>query len=223
MLLFDIEHIIHLLKNYIKMGNYFFLIIAIVLIAAFFLVRHFRSPAPSPSTCKKGELDFEAPTFTLGQQFTVVSSSVYNNGNGLAVSTANFMHASGATSFNQSEITKPPHPFGSGQVMRMNNTALNFDLERETTTAMFEYLDEGGTINLNAKGSASMYVGSMYTMPTVQVIGGVTIKKSNVQDILNPQGVKVAEKGMIVLNYSPDIGGMLIGGQELFLDNFCFN
>ena len=219
MLLFDIEHIIHLVKNYITMEKYFFLIIAILLIAAFFWLRRFRYPVLS--TCTKGNLDFEAPTFTLGQQFTVVSSPVYNNGNGLAVSTANFTHVSGATSFNLSEITTPPHPFGSGQVMRMNNTALSFDLEKETTTASFDYLDEGGTINFRAQGV--VYTGSMYSMPTVQTISGVTVKKSNVLDILNPQGVKVAEKGTITIYYSPDIGGMLIGGQELFLDNFCFN
>ena len=221
MLLFDIEHIIHLLKNYITMENYFFLIIALVLIAAFFLVRRFRYPVLS--TCTKGNLSFEAPTFILGQQFTVVSSSVYNNGHGLAAGMANFTPTLGATSFYQSEITKPPYPFGTGQVMRMNNTSLNFDLERATTTAQFEYLDQSETINLGVKGSGGMYIGNMSSMPTVQTINGVTIKKSNVKDILNPQGVKVAEKGTITLYYSSDIGEMLIGGQALFLDNFCFN
>lgn len=70
---------------------------------------------------------------------------------------------------------------------------------------------------------ANLYIGNMFTMPATMVINGVTIIKSNVQDFKSPQGVKVAEKGIITLAYSSDIGGMLIGGEELYLDNFCFN
>ena len=220
MLLFDIEHIIHLLKNYIKMENYFFLVIALVLIVAFFLVRHFRSPAPSPSTCTIGELDFETPTFTLGQTFTS-PGSIYSVNRITAVLDAH-TQVSGATSFNQSEITKPPYPFGTNQVMRMNNTALSFDFGG-VKEVQFEYLDLGGTINLGAKGSGSMYIGNMSSMPAVQIINGVTIKKINVTDVLNAGGTKSGEKGTITLSHSTNISDMLIGGQELFLDNFCFN
>jgi 1,4-dihydroxy-2-naphthoyl-CoA synthase len=87
----------------------------------------------------------------------------------------------------------------------------------------FGYLDQGRFINLGARGAASMYFGSMYAMPASMVINGVTITKSNVQEFFNPQGVKVAETGLVRLAYSPDIGSMIIGGQELHLDNFCFN
>jgi hypothetical protein len=129
------------------------------------------------------------------------------------------------TSYNgHSEILNtPPHPFGTNQVIRMNNDVLNFDLTQNTLHAEFEYLDQGGTINLSAHGSGGMYIGNMSAMPVNMIINGVSVTKTNVQNILNAQGVKVAEKGMILLKSNTDIGGMVIGGQELFLDNFCFN
>lgn len=176
-----------------------------------------------PIACVKGELRFEAPIFPLGKTYTALGL-VYNNGNGLAVGIDSLTYTSGLRGFNQSEILQGPSlPFGTGQVLRMNNTRLNFDLKQGTQKAEFEYLDQGGTINLGARNATGMYIGGMYAMPASMVINGVTVKKSNVQNILNPQGVKVAEKGTITLIFSPDIGGMMIGGQELFLDNFCFN
>jgi hypothetical protein len=37
---------------------------------------------------------------------------------------------------------------------------------------------------------------------------------------LNPQGVKVAENGIILIS-KIDICGITFGGEELFLENFC--
>jgi hypothetical protein len=105
----------------------------------------------------------------------------------------------------------------------MNNTALNFDLKVHTLRGEFDYLDQGGTINLGAHGSANMFVGNISALPANLVINGVTFNKINVQVIMNPQGTRVAEKGTIIFKSNTDIGGMLVGGQELFLDNFCFN
>ena len=178
---------------------------------------------PTPSACVKGYLDFETPTFVLG---TVYNSPgfLYNSSNGLAVALIKFTSVAGSQTFNQSKILQPPpFPFGTGNVLRMNNTALNFDLKQGTQKASFEYLDQGGTINLGAHGSGNLYIGNMSALPVNIVINGVTIDKSNVHDILNAQGTKVGETGTITLKFSPDIGGMIIGGQELFLDNFCFN
>jgi len=178
---------------------------------------------PNPATCSKGELRFENPPFVLGTTYSS-PGSLYNNGMGLTASLNKITLASGLQGFNHSNIlNNPPHPFGTNQVIRMNNTVLSFDLAQNTQKVEFEYLDQGGTINLGAKGTAHLYIGNMYIMPASMVINGVSITKSGVSDILNPQGVKVAEKGLITLKYNADIGSMIIGGQELFLDNFCFN
>ncbi len=180
------------------------------------------SCTPAPNSCKKGEIDFEAPLFTPGQIFNRLGMVVYNDGTGLAAGIDSITYVSGKRGLNQSEIlSSPPHPFGAGQVLRMNNTVLQFDLKTGTQQATFEYLDQGGTINLSANGAAGAYIGSMYTMPVIMVINGVRIKKDHVQDILNSNGQKVAESGIIILT-SSRLADMRIGGQELFLDNFCF-
>jgi hypothetical protein len=97
----------------------------------------------------------------------------------------------------------------------MNNTMLSFDLKQNTQQAEFEYLDYVGTINLGARGRTNLYVGNMSAFPASTIINGVTIKKSKVVVITNPQGVRVAEKGTITLSYTSDIGGKVIGCQEL--------
>ena len=178
---------------------------------------------PKPTTCKNGELRFETPPFTLGTVYSS-PSAVYNNGNGLAAVLANITLSSGSQSFGHSDILNAaPFPFGTNQIIRMNNTVLSFDLKSGTHYAEFEYLDQGGTINLGANGSANLYVGSISAMPVSLIINGVTIMKKNVTVLNNPLGVRVGEKGIITLKNSSDIGRMMIGGQELWLDNFCFN
>lgn len=149
---------------------------------------------------------------------------VYNNRHGLYAGINSITFPSGLKGFNYGEIvSNPPHAFGTGQILRMNNTVLIFDLQQNTQKAEFEYLDEGGTINFGARGGANIYIGTMYAMPANMIINGLKITKSNVRHIKNPQGVKVAEKGIITLTFSSDIGSMIIGGQEMYLDNFCFN
>jgi len=178
---------------------------------------------PNPVSCGKGQLDFEPPSFVLSTAYTS-PGFLYNNGNGLAVVLDSITYQSGLHGFNHSDILNAaPHPFGTNQIIRMNNTVLSFDLKQYTRNVEFEYLDQGGTINLSAHGSANMYIGNIGAMPSTLISNGVTVTKSNVTVLTNPQGVRVAEKGVITLKFNSDIGGMTIGGQELFLDNFCFN
>ena len=80
--------------------------------------------------------------------------------------------------FNYGEIvSNPPHAFGTGQIFRMNNTVLIFDLQQNTQKAEFGYLDQGGTINFGARGAANIYIGTMSAMPGNMVINGVKIQK----------------------------------------------
>ena len=212
------------------MRKRFWLAAGLAALALRYLVRPSR-PFPARgrrlSGCGKGALDFEYLTpgasFVLGTTYTG-PALIYSSGDGLAVGIAEITLATGAKHFELGEIVNTTaHPFGKGQTIHLNNTALIFDLKRNTRSAEFEYLDQGGTINLGARGSTNVYVGSMDAMPVSMVINGVQITKTNVQEFLNPQGVKVGERGTIRLTYSGDIGGMIIGGQEMHLDNFCFD
>jgi hypothetical protein len=182
-------------------------------------------PVGRTTQCKKGDLRFEAPTFFLGKHYFSGGPQVYNSGKGLSVNIDALTAPTGLIfSGSGTIVNSPPHPFGNGQMIQLSVSVLNFDLRQGTRNAEFEYLDCGGTINLGARyGLSKGYIGNMSKMPTSMVINGVTVTKSNVTDVFGPVGVKVAEKGTITLTYSSDIGGMLIGGSEMFLDNFCFN
>ncbi len=175
------------------------------------------------SSCCVAELRFDPPTFAVGKHYSS-PGVVYNNGKGLSVNIGDLTSTSGSTYFGFGEIiNSPPHPFGNGQMIRLGATTLNFDLTQGTRHVKFEYLDQGGTINLKPGGGVNLYIGNMWAMPPSNVINGITVTKSNVIDFFNPVGVKIAEKGTIDLSYSSDIGSMTVGGSEMFLDNFCLN
>jgi len=178
---------------------------------------------PPPPNCAKGELNFEPPTFVAGTVYST-AGPLFNNGRGLYAGLMEFTHASGSTELKYASIDSiPPHPFGAGQVLRLSIAALNFDLTAATKSVKFEYLYQGGIINIGAKGNTNVYIGPLRAMPSPLTINGVTIWKTNVQHIINPQGVWVAQTGVIHLKHSTDIGGLIIGGAELFVDNFCTN
>jgi hypothetical protein len=175
------------------------------------------------SSCCIADLRFQPPTFTAGKHYSS-PDLVYNNGNGLSVNIGDLISTSGSTSFGFGEIiASPPHPFGTGQMIHLGGTALYFDLTQGTRHVEFEYLDQGGLINLRPSGGPKLYTGNMWTMPASSVINGITVTKSSVIDFSNPAGVKIAEKGKITLSYPSDIGSMMLGGSEMFLDNFCLS
>ena len=175
------------------------------------------------SVCKQGSVDMEPPTFPLGKNFNA-TGPFYNDGSGLAASIVAITLPSGATFFNNATVVDGTNlSFGTHQVLRMNNVVLNFDLKQGTRTAQFDYYDQGGTINLGAGSGNVPYTGNMYVMPATQVMGAVIITKVNPRDIKNPQGIKIGEMGTILIKSATDLGGMKIGGQELYVDNFCFN
>jgi hypothetical protein len=195
---------------------------ALAALAARYLLRRW------PRVCGRGAVNFEHPTpggtFALGTPYLVPATQIYNSGDGLAVVITHMTDLTGLQHFQSGKIVNaPPHPFGNGQMIHLNNAVLSFDLKQNTRRAEFEYLAKGGIINLGARSSSNMWVGSMYAMPASMVVNGVTITRSNVTDFLNSAGAKVGERGRIRLAYSGDIGGMIIGGQEIYLDNFCFN
>lgn len=171
-------------------------------------------------SCNRGELRFETPQFSLGTTYNV-PGQIYSEINGFSVEIEDII-VPPQTLFISGEIqTNPPHPFGNGQMLLLNNAVLNFDLRQNTRKVEFEYLVMGGTINLGTVKSATLHTGTMSSLPAS--INGVVITRSNIQDITNAAKVKIAESGTITLTSKQDIGGLIIGGQEMYLDNFCFN
>jgi hypothetical protein len=176
---------------------------------------------PNQNNCVKGMIDFETPLFTI-QEYTQ-PLNLYNVG-GLAMNLGNFTMVNGSIVFHTGSVVAfAPQPSGNGQVFHLNNTSLNFDLPTQTTKIELEYLDFGGTINIGAHGNSNPYIGNLSALPPNLSINGVDVTRYNMQDIQNPQGIKIAEKGILLLKSNSDIGSLNIGGQELYLDNFCLN
>jgi hypothetical protein len=117
--------------------------------------------------------------------------------------------------FGNATIATPPYPFGNGQTINTNSIDLGFDFSNVGFTAtevQFEFLDQGGTPNLSLNGSPA-YVGPLSAAPSS--IAGVSV---NVFTL--PAGPGVATKGLVVLRGSK-ITDLVVGGQELWLDNIC--
>ena len=84
------------------------------------------------SSCCIADLRFEPPIFAAGTHYSS-PGLVYNNGKGLSVNVGDLISTSGSTYFGSGEIiNSPPHPFGTGQMIRLGGAALYFDLTQGT-------------------------------------------------------------------------------------------
>jgi hypothetical protein len=100
---------------------------------------------------------------------------------------------------------------------------LSLDLPQKTRRVEFEYLFQGGVINLGAKSNKNIYIGSVYNLANPLTINGVKITRLKVIDIKNANNQKIAEKGIIRLTHASDMDSLIIGGQEIMIDNICVN
>jgi hypothetical protein len=133
-----------------------------LLILVSLICQNCQNKGPFRVKCKRGGINFESPSFVLGSKYTA-PSQIYNNRRGLSVNIKEILHSTGYNSFNWGEIiNNQPHSFGSGNVFNYNNTVLSLDLPQNTYRVEFEYLFQGGIINLGAKSSKNIYIGSMY-------------------------------------------------------------
>jgi hypothetical protein len=198
-------------------------VLFLLLILVSLLFQDCQTKVPLPVKCKRGGINFDSPAFVLGSKYSA-PSQIYNNRRGLSVNIKEIYFSSGNKSFNWGEIiNNQPHSFGSGNVINLNNTVLSLDLPQKTRIVEFEYLFQGGLINLGAKGNKNIYIGSMYNLANPLIINGVTINRLKVIEIKNTNNQKIAEKGIIRLTHASDMGSLIIGGQEIMIDNLCVN
>lgn len=175
-----------------------------------FLLDHvcaYSERGPQSAAC----IDFEAP-LAVGDQFgspTYAPGDVVFSQGGIEVAVAEFHD--GAPTLNHADIMAAPPVFGSGQVVFLNNIALVFDftgLAFSPQRVTMDYLDQGGEENLAVNDDpAPAYAGELTA--TTSPLGGVDLTFSS-----SGSGAGSAE----FLGLTEKL---LVGGQELSLDNVC--
>ncbi len=130
----------------------------------------------------------------------------------IRVTVENFHWMSGGA-FNKAYIDQATPSFGAGQTMRTNNINLKFDLTRmafPVGKVTFDFLDMGGFENFSVNGQpAPMYVGELTAAPSA---GGCTV-------VVTAGAVAGGKTGTVTI--TGQVKTVTVGGQELWLDNFC--
>lgn len=133
--------------------------------------------------------------------------------NGIKVSVHKFGWIGGGSAFNRADIVPAPAGFGAGKVAWVNNINLGFDfsgLSFVPTTVKFEWRDLGGYENLRVN-SSGLYIGELTAAPSP--FGGV--------NVAHAWGfIPGGKQGSTSLSGGP-VKGLIVGGQEFYLDNVC--
>lgn len=119
----------------------------------------------------------------------------------------------GSAYFNYCEVMPAMSGMGAGNVMWMNNVTNLYDIQAAGVAVggvTFEYLDVGGTENLEVNG-AGLYIGDLHLAPA-NIAPGVTF---SVVTWPAPGGLR----GLVTLTGQVD--KLLVGGQEFAIDNIC--
>ena len=149
---------------------------------------------------------------------TLYGAPVYSPGDwcfnedGIDVYVVDFDYGGGLL-FHQMEVDPAFGPLGAGRVMEVNNIGQLFDLGGlgiVTSQVTFEYIDYGGTENLQINGSPLM-VGDLDTWSGL-VLGGV-----HVQVAVVPYGA--GQYGEVTL--TGNVVELRVGGQEFWMDDLC--
>ncbi len=166
-----------------------------------------------------GPCDFivDNQSLTLGKTWSATTNApgdVIFNESGIPVS-LDLIHYGTGSGFNSCQVvTTPDATFGFDQVMNLNNIANRFDIGAlgiPVAGVSFEYLDYGGTENLQVNG-ATWYVGDMTTLPTAVAPG---VAMSVVTYAVAGGGIR----GEVTL--TGDVQNLLLAGQEFYWDNLC--
>lgn len=135
--------------------------------------------------------------------------------NGIPVRVYNFQLSTGPLAFNRAYIDNAPFPFGAGKSIRTNNINLQFDftgLAFRVRRVRLAFLDLGGYENLSINGSP-IKVGELTAAPPV--IAGVSVAVSSAP-LPPPMSGKTG-----TLTLTGPVQTLLIGGQELWIDEVC--
>jgi hypothetical protein len=172
----------------------------------------------APSQAAPVCVTFEPPLLlgtTYGAPAAQVSGSLAFVSNGIRVYVYKFGLITSGTAFNKAYIDFAPVGFSPGQSIRTNNINLLFDFSAlgfKPSKVTFSYLDLGGYENLAINGG-SVYVGELTSAPPV--MSGVSVAVSQTP-VPPPMSGKM---GVAVLKGT--VKSLLIGGQELWIDNVC--
>jgi hypothetical protein len=171
-----------------------------------------------PSQAQQACVTFEPP-FLLG---TVYGAPVGQASGDLAFTSNlirgyvyNFRVLPAGTAFNRAYIDFAPVAFSPGQSLRTNNINLLFDftgLAFKPSKVIVSYLDLGGYENLAVNGSG-IYAGELTAAPPF--LGGATVTVTS-SPLPPPRSGKT---GTVTIRGA--VQSLLIGGQELWIDNVC--
>jgi len=132
---------------------------------------------------------------------------------GIPVFIDEYQATSGGWFFNYCEVTNALMGFGTSRVMNINNVVNKYDIAASgivSTKVTFEYLDLGGTENLEVNG-AFRYVGEMAAAPAA-IAPGVTCS-------IITWAVPGGQRGEVTLIGQVD--KLIAGGQEFWIDDIC--
>ena len=188
--------------------------IQISVLLIFPLLALLATPSQAAPVC----VTFEPPLLlgtTYGAPAGQMSGDLAFVSNGIRVYVYKFNLITSGTAFNKAYIDFAPVGFSPGQSIRTNNINLLFDFSAlgfKPSKVTFSYLDLGGYENLAVNGG-SAYVGELTSAPPV--MSGVSVAVSQTP-VPPPMSGKM---GMAVLKGT--VKSLMIGGQELWIDDVC--
>jgi hypothetical protein len=164
-------------------------------------------------------LDFEAltPGTSYGVSTGHMPGDVIFEEEGVPVSLVEFEYPNGTTGFGNvfvESVANPPFSLGNGLGVFPSNISLQFDLTNASEPVIaveFVYYDYGGEENLQVNGGTTYVVQDFSALPN-DLGGGISAQVINFPNPGDPMGI-VALTGPVET--------VVIGGQELHVDNLC--
>ena len=163
-------------------------------------------PAPPTPVC----VDFDPPQFLAGMQYRPGGPVV--NANNIRMTVQPLRLPNGTSVAEVARVEQPRVFFGTGQALRTENIAVEFDfsaLRSAPSQVSLAYLDLGGVENVAVNGS-TVYVGQLATTPNP--LGGAAVRVTS-------SAVTGGTSGRI--SFRGPVKTLRIGGQEFWIDQVC--
>lgn len=159
--------------------------------------------------------DFESMPYTPDTLFNHLNTNIAT-ACGFKVDNTSFTTAAGNVIFGFAKVENAPAGFGSGHVLRLNNSTFLYNgIAGATGKIKFEYLDLGGVQNLSINGV--LFVGKLLAAVSSPILSPTGVVVSVTSFPITPPASGV--KGVVTL--SGQIKSFGIGGQEFYIDNLC--